>query len=58
MKEIKSCPFCNKPGKFITTYDGLNYICCTSTDKRHIVEIGPYKTEKKAIEMWNTRRDK
>lgn len=55
-KDILPCGMCGEPGKHIESFNNLSYVICNSNDKKHLVEIGPYKTKSLAIKMWNGNR--
>lgn len=54
MSELKICPFCEE--KYVlylnTDAGGLYYVLCDNCG----IESHNYKTEKDAIEAWNTRK--
>lgn len=56
-EEIKPCPFCGQPGELISTRHDMNYVCCSNKERRHIVEMGPYRWASSAIKVWNARRE-
>jgi hypothetical protein len=41
-----NCPICKKPLAIEISGNGMWYCFCLTKSKKHIFEIGPYKTEK------------
>ena len=57
MKELKPCPFCGAEAHLWKWNDGCRVDCSrwrSKDDDVHFVGIGA-RTEKEAIERWNTR---
>jgi hypothetical protein len=39
------CPVCKKSLVLVQSGNGLHYAICPTKSKKHILEIGPFKTE-------------
>lgn len=63
MNGIKTCPFCGGKAKIVEHLIGF-FVVCAVYDKyknrkyatKHMIEVGPFVTEKAAIKEWNKRR--
>lgn len=49
---LRNCQICGKEARIIYSIAGY-YVICTNINKKHIVEVGPYKTKSIAVKYWN-----